>query len=69
MDDLEKHFKVGETVTPEEVVNRGILSDLKDGLKVLAFGDLSIKLKVSAHKFSKAAEEKITKAGGEVTTL
>ena len=69
MDDLEKHFKSGDTVTPEEIVSRGILSDLKDGLKVLAFGEISIKLKVSAHKFSKAAAEKITKAGGEVTTL
>ena len=43
---------------------------LKDfGLKVLAFGELKKKLKVKAHKFSKAAAEKIAAAGGEVTTL
>lgn len=69
LDDLEKHFKAGETVTPELIVERGVMSDLKDGLKVLAFGELKIKLKVQAHKFSKTAVAAIEKAGGEVITL
>ena len=69
LDDLTKFFKEGETVTPQTIVERGIMSDLKDGLKVLAFGELSIKLRVEAHKFSKTAAAAIEKAGGEVVTL
>ncbi|QYK52571.1 MAG: 50S ribosomal protein L15 [Fimbriimonadaceae bacterium] len=69
LDDLEKFFKSGETVTPELVVERGVMSDLKDGLKVLAFGELNKKLTVKAHKFSKTAAAAIEKAGGEVVTL
>ncbi|MBL8068622.1 MAG: 50S ribosomal protein L15 [Armatimonadetes bacterium] len=69
LDDLEKFFKAGETVTPQLVVERGVMSDLKDGLKVLAFGTLSHKLTVQAHKFSKTAQAAIEKAGGEVVTL
>jgi large subunit ribosomal protein L15 len=69
LDDLTKFFKAGETVTPALIVERGIMSDLKDGLKVLAFGELSIKLRVEAHKFSKTAAAAIEKAGGEVVTL
>ncbi len=70
LDDLEKHFQKGDDVTPERLQAVGILSnDLKDGVKVLAFGEITKKLKVSAHKFSKVAEEKITAAGGEVIRL
>lgn len=69
LDDLEKFFKAGETVTPELIVERGVMSDLKDGLKVLAFGELNTKLTVKAHKFSKTAAAAIEKAGGEVVTL
>ncbi len=69
LDDLEDNFKAGDSVTPEALVEKGITHLKKDGLKVLAFGTLSKKLKVSAHKFSKAAAEAIEKAGGEVITL
>ena len=69
LDDLEDNFKAGDEVTPEALVEKGITHLKKDGLKVLAFGTLSKKLKVSAHKFSKAAAEAIEKAGGEVITL
>ena len=68
-DDLENLFEAGQEITPEILVQTGIISGVKDGVKILAFGDLNKKLKVSAHKFSKAAEEKITKAGGEVVRL
>lgn len=69
MDDLEKFFKAGDEVNPEKLVATGVISDLKDGVKVLAFGEVTKKLTVKAHKFSKAAAEKISKAGGEVVTL
>lgn len=68
-DDLERLFEKGGEVTPEALVKTGIIPGIKDGVKVLAFGELTKKLRVSAHRFSKAAEEKITKAGGEVVKL
>ena len=62
---LDKHFKAGDVVTPEVLVERGIIKDLKDGLKVLGDGELTVALTVRAHKFSKAAREKIEAAGGK----
>lgn len=69
LDDLAKFFKTGDEVTPEKLIAVGIISKLQDGVKVLAFGDLDKKLKVSAHKFSAAARAKIEKAGGEAISL
>ena len=69
LDDLENLFKAGDEVTPEKLLESGIISQLKDGVKVLAFGEVSKKLTVKAHKFSKQAAEKIAAAGGEVVTL
>jgi large subunit ribosomal protein L15 len=69
LDDLENHFDAGAEVTPEALIEKGVIGGLKDGVKVLAFGELKKKLKVKAHRFSKAAAEKIAAAGGEVTTL
>lgn len=69
LDDLEKHFEKGATVTPEMLLEKGVIGKLKDGVKVLAFGELTKAFKVSAHAFSKTAEEKIVKAGGEITKI
>ncbi len=69
LDDLERHFEAGEEVTPQLIVERGVMSDLKDGLKVLAFGELNKKLTVQAHRFSKTAAAAIEKAGGKVVSL
>lgn len=69
LDDLERHFESGEEVTPQLIVERGVMSDLKDGLKVLAFGELNKKLTVQAHRFSKTAAAAIEKAGGKVVAL
>lgn len=68
LDDLEKHFDKGE-VTPEELIAKGVIGSVRDGVKVLAFGTLSKKLTVKAHKFSKAAAAAIEKAGGEAVVL
>ncbi len=62
---LEKYFEAGDQVTPEVLVERGIVKDLKDGLKVLGDGELTKALTVRAHKFSKQAVEKIEAAGGK----
>jgi large subunit ribosomal protein L15 len=69
LDDLEKLFKAGDEVTPEKLIEIGIIPGLRDGVKVLAFGELSKKLTVRAHKFSKSAQEAIEKAGGEAVSL
>jgi large subunit ribosomal protein L15 len=69
LDDLENLFDKGGEVTPEKLIEIGIIPGLKDGVKVLGFGELTKKLKVSAHKFSKSAQAAIEKAGGEAITL
>lgn len=66
---LEEAFNAGDEVTPEIARSKGLVGNMKSGLKVLGFGDITKKLKVSAHAFSKTAEEKIVKAGGEVIRL
>lgn len=69
LDDLERLFEKGADVTPESLIESGIIGNVKDGVKILAFGTLSKKLKVSAHKFSAKAKEAIEGAGGEVINL
>ena len=69
LDDLQKIFKAGDEVTPEVLIKNGIIHAAKDGVKVLGFGTLDKKLKVSANRFSKSAQEAITKAGGEAVLL
>jgi large subunit ribosomal protein L15 len=66
---LESAFEAGAEVNPDTIREKGLVGNVKDGLKILGHGELKKKLKVSAHAFSKSAQEKIEKAGGEVTTL
>lgn len=69
LDDLEKHFDAGQAVTPEDLRAKGVIGSVKDGVKILAFGSLTKSLKVSAHRFSAVAREKIEGAGGEAISL
>jgi large subunit ribosomal protein L15 len=69
LDDLENLFEEGAEVTPDLLLESGIISAGKDGVKVLAFGELNKKLSVTAHKFSKTASDAITAKGGTVTVL
>ncbi|GGA53821.1 50S ribosomal protein L15 [Kroppenstedtia guangzhouensis] len=62
-------FEEGTVVTPELLQETGVVKNLKDGLKVLANGELKVKLTVKAHKFSKSAQEKIANAGGTTEVL
>jgi large subunit ribosomal protein L15 len=62
-------FEDGQEVTPELLLDRRLVSKRLDGLKVLASGELHRRLTVKAHRFSKAAAEKIQAAGGAVVTL
>ena len=67
--DLEARFDAGATVTPEALVEVGILKNTKIDVKILGNGELTKKLAVTAHGFSATAREKIEAAGGSVTWL
>jgi large subunit ribosomal protein L15 len=62
-------FEAGTVVDLEKLKESGLIRNLKMPVKVLSDGELSVALTVKAHKFSKAAQEKITAAGGTVETL
>lgn len=62
-------FDAGTEVTPELLMKAGVLRDVRDGLKILGDGDLTKKLTVNAHGFSKSAVEKLEKAGGTATKI
>ncbi len=66
--DLER-FKPEEKITPALLVERGLVSRLRDGLKVLGDGELKAPLQIAAHLFSKSALEKIQKAGGAAEVI
>jgi large subunit ribosomal protein L15 len=68
LDDLNT-FESGEVVTPEVLLARNVLKKTLDGVKILANGALEKKLTVKAHKFSKAAEQAITQAGGTIEVI
>jgi large subunit ribosomal protein L15 len=61
--DLEQRFEAGDEVTPETLKAKG-LATRTDPVKILARGEISTKLTVRAHAFSKTAQEKIEAAGG-----
>jgi large subunit ribosomal protein L15 len=67
--DLEARFNAGAEVTPESLKAAGLVSKLRVDVKILGEGDLTKKLVVSAHGFSKSAVKKIEAAGGSVTWL
>jgi large subunit ribosomal protein L15 len=66
---LDKVFSAGEEVTLEALAAKNLAKGRFDELKVLGNGELTKKLKISAHQFSKSAEEKIKKAGCEMVVL
>ena len=67
--DLESRFDAGAEVTPESLKGLGLVAKLHVDVKILGEGELTKKLTVSAHGFSKTAVEKIQAAGGTVTWL
>jgi large subunit ribosomal protein L15 len=70
---LERLVALGEEllaapITPDVLRKAGVIK-AKHPVKILGDGELTVAITVHAHKFSKAAEEKITKAGGKVEVL
>ena len=64
-----ERFEDGTEVTPDLLLSSRVIGDLKDGVKVLGDGELTKKLTVKAHHFSKSAQEKITALGGVTETV
>ena len=62
-------FEAGAKVDPEVLKGRGIIKNMRDGLKILGVGELKNAIHVRAHKFSKTAAEKIQKAGGTIEVI
>ena len=67
--DLDARFEAGDEVTPASLSARGLATRRGIPVKVLGQGELSKKLAVSAHAFSKSAREKIEAAGGSCTVV
>ena len=67
--DLEVRFDDGAEVTPEALVEKGLVRNSRFDVKVLAGGELTKKLTVTVHRASAAAREKIEAAGGSVSLL
>jgi large subunit ribosomal protein L15 len=66
---LDERFDAGADVTLEALKEAGLISKLSLDVKILGEGELTKKLSVTAHSFSKSAVEKIEAAGGSVTRL
>lgn len=66
---LDRHFSANEEVTPELLHQRGIIKKAKHDVVVLGTGELGKPLRISAHRFTRSAREKIEKAGGTASEI
>ena len=66
---LDQHFAANDEITPDVLHTRGLIKKAKHDVVVLGNGDLSKPLRISAHRFTKSAKEKIEKAGGAAVQI
>ncbi len=69
LDAIAEKFEDGAEVTPERLLERGLIKEIKDGVKVLGKGKCTKALTIKAHSFSKKAIRKIEEAGGQAIVL
>ena len=62
-------FDDGQTVTPVDLIQAGIINKVCDGIKIMGNGELTKKLTVRAAKFTAAAKEKIEAVGGKAEVI
>ncbi|WP_100406011.1 50S ribosomal protein L15 [Bacillus solitudinis] len=62
-------FDAGAEVTPELLIETGVVKNVKDGIKILGNGKIEKNLSVKAHKFSASAVEAIEAAGGKTEVI
>lgn len=68
LEELNK-FAEGTEITPEVLIESGMIKNAKSGIKILGNGELTVKLSVKANKFSQSAVEKIQAAGGKTEVI
>jgi len=64
-----ERFEDGATIGTEELSQAGLIDNLKGKVKILGDGVLTKKLQISAHRFSRSAEQKIVASGGTVKVI
>jgi len=67
--DLNERFEDGAVVTIDALKEAGLVKAIKNGVKILATGEMTKKLTVQANKFSSNAAEKINAAGGKAEVI
>jgi large subunit ribosomal protein L15 len=66
---IDANFNDGDEITPDVLHERGLIKKAKHDLVILGNGEVSKALKISAHRFTKTAKDKIEKAGGSATEI
>jgi large subunit ribosomal protein L15 len=69
IEQLGAEFPAGAEVTPESMLEKGLVSSVKPAIKVLGSGEVKVALKVKAHAFSEEARKKLEAAGGSCTVV
>jgi large subunit ribosomal protein L15 len=67
--DLDPLFKDGDNIDHESLKKAGLANGPADGIRILGNGELTKKLFITAHHFSKSAKEKIEAKNGKVTLV
>ncbi len=62
-------FAAGSEVNPETLAQAGVLKDKNKPIKIMGRGDVKVALKISVHKVTEGAQQKIEKAGGSVELI
>jgi len=66
---IARAFKEGEEVTPETLLERKVIQDVKDGVRITGKGEIDFAVTVKAHKVEREAQRKIKEAGGKVEEI
>lgn len=64
-----KRFSDEEVITPERLIEEGMIKNVMSGVKLLSRGKIEKKLTIKAHRFSKEAVKKIEAAGGKIEVI
>ncbi len=62
-------FNDGDIVSSKELISKGVIKKVGDGIKILAKGSLTKKLTIKANKFSQKAVKEIESAGGKIEVV
>ncbi len=66
---ISKLYETDNEISPETLVEKNVLKDTKSPIKILGDGEINFSVKVTAHKFSRSAKDKIIAAGGTIQEL